>query len=67
MIYFGLAAIGITMSCLAAEIVPQIRAYMRKPTWDRTSEPRTKTLININGELRNERRIIEPYKQRNRS
>ena len=67
MIYIGLAAIGITMSCLAAEIVPQIRAYMRKPAWDRTLEPRAKTLININGEYANERRSTEPYKRRHRS
>lgn len=67
MIYIGLAAIGITMSCLAAEIVPQIRAYMRKPAWDRTLEPRVKTLININGEYANERRSTEPDKQRHRS
>lgn len=63
MIYFGLAAIGITMSCLAAEIVPQIRAYLRKPAWNRTSEPRAKTLIQLTGELKNERRSIERYKQ----
>ena len=55
MIYFGIAAIGLSMACLAAEVFPQIRAYMRKPAWDRTDEPRVQTLIQVNGKVQNER------------
>ena len=55
MIYFGIAAIGLSMACLAAEVFPQIRAYMRKPAWDRTDEPRVQTLIQVNGDRKSTR------------
>jgi hypothetical protein len=37
------------MSMFAAEVIPQIRRYLRESPWDRKSEPRKTTLIKLNG------------------
>jgi len=44
MIWFGLAAIGITSAAFVSEVIPTVRQYWRKNRAKRTG-PKVKTLI----------------------